>query len=161
MRTRVSRALFAGANMALSCKRPRLFKVFPAEGRRTIRLSTVADADIYEKLGVWRREYDPQTGELVGFRLVGAEVNKVDGDLRSVQTSASITEGEMQMNVCRSRTFGLREEARLTRIKDGELPEDEVERCQAKIRVYPFVGAAKGAVLEAWPLGRGSAGGPC
>jgi hypothetical protein len=138
--------------MATVRRRERDFPVFPNEGRKIIRRTTRAHAEIYEALGIWRREYDGQTGELVGFRLVGAELHKGDADLRSLMTSASISEKEMQLNVGRSRTYGLREVDRMKLIKDGELPEDEVERTQAKVRVYPLIGAAQGDILRAWPL---------
>jgi len=127
------------------------FCVYPSEGRKIVRRTSRADAEIREALGLWRREYDTMTGELLGFRIVGAETNKVDSDLRSIQTSASISEGEMQMNVHCSHTYGLRERDRLELIKAGEFPEDEVERVRAKVRVYPHVGSAKGDILVAWP----------
>lgn len=138
--------------MATSCKRKRAYPLLPNEGRRVIRLTTLADAGLYEQLGVWRRDYDTRTGALLGFRLVGAEVKKVDGDLRSMASCVSIGPREMEMQLMRSRTFGLREEARLQRIKKGLPPEDEVERVQAKNAVYPHVGAKVGGMLEAWPL---------
>lgn len=151
MRTCVWRALFAGGRMATIRKRKKAYPVRPNEGRKIIRLTTVSDAVIYEQLGIWRREYDSQTGELLGFRLVGAELRKVDSDLMSIHSSSAISAGEMQRNLMCSRTHGLREEARMQRIKDGEPPEDQVERTRAKIRVYPFVGAKTGAILDAWP----------
>ena len=125
--------------------------VFPGEGRKVIRRTTQVAAEAYEALGLWRREYDTQTGELQGYRLVRAEIEKVDGNLKSIKTQAGISMKEMELNLCRSQTRGLREIDRLQLIKDGEAPEDEVERIQAKVRVYPFVGAAKGGILQAWP----------
>ena len=133
--------------------RGRRFPVFPSEGRKVIRWSTVADASIYEELGVWRREYDTQTGALDGFRLVGAETNKVDSDLRSIPSVPAIDMASMELYVGKSRTRGLREAERLKLIKNGEAPEDKIERVQAKVRVYRMVGAAKGDILIAWPRG--------
>lgn len=122
--------------------------VFPSEGRKVIRRTTRLDAEKYEAQGLWCREYDTQSGELIGFRLVGAEVNKVDSDLQSTHTTAGISPSEMQLNVCHSRTYGMREVDRLALIKNGDLPEDVVERTQAKVRVYRLVGAAKGDILR-------------
>ena len=137
--------------MTTVCKRKKMYPVLPDEGRKILFRRTAAEAEIYEQLGVWRREYDTQTGELLSFRLVGSEINKVDGNLSSIRGSTSISEGEMRMNTMHSRTFGMREEERLQRIKDGLPPEDEIERTRAKIRVYPLVGSAVGAILHAWP----------
>ena len=66
-------------------------------------------------------------------------------------STAGIADWEMELNLARSRTRGLRELDRMKRIADGEAPEDEVERVQAKVRVYAVVGAARGDILRAWP----------
>jgi len=157
MRTRVWWAFFyftaatKWRRMATVRRRERSFPVFASQGRKVIRRTSRVVAEIYEALGVWRREYDTQTGELIGFRLAGAEIDKVDGDLRSRETGAGICAEEMELNLRRSRTRGLRERDRLKLIKDGEFPEDEVERAQAKVRVYRLVGATQGDILQAWP----------
>lgn len=131
------------------------FKVFAADaGRRVIQRTSEQNALIYEQLGVWRREYDNQTGELIGFRLIGAEVSKVDSDLQHCFTSVAISKTEMEVNAMGKRashTFRLTEPDRLARIKNGLPPEDAAERTLAKVRVYRHVGAAKGDILRAWP----------
>ncbi|UWZ84639.1 hypothetical protein [Occallatibacter riparius] len=128
------------------------FKVYAAEGGfRVIQRTSLANAQLYEALKIWRREYDTVTGAHIGFRVIGAESKKVDSDLRSIQTAAAIDSAEMELNVERSCTAGLPEVLRLKRAKEGRLPEDEVERVQAKIAVYPHVGAAQGDILRVWP----------
>lgn len=128
------------------------FKVFPpGGGYAVIRRVSLQKAESMEAREVFRREYDTETGQLLGFRVVGIEHRKVDSELRSTYTTPGISVGEMEMNVLRSRTYRLNEEKRLQLIKDGEMPEDAIERAQAKIRVYPLVGGAMGAILRAWP----------
>lgn len=127
------------------------FKVFPAGGGyAVIRRVSLQQAEAMEAREVCRRDYDRSTGELLGFRVIGIEHRKMDSELRSTPTTPEISVGEMEMNVLRSRTYRLNEEMRLKLIKDGEMPEDAIERAQAKIRVYPLVGAAKGDILRVW-----------
>jgi hypothetical protein len=132
-----------------------LYKVFSADaGYRLLTRTSLKDALIYEALGVWRREYDKTTGAMLGFRLVGAEINKVDSDLRHVGTTVAISRTEMEVNAAGTRashTFGLREADRLARMKNGMPPEDKAERTMAKVRVYRHVGAALGDILRVWP----------
>jgi hypothetical protein len=108
-------------------------------------------AERLETRGVYRREYCPSTGVLLGFRVVGYEARKIDSDLKSMPSTASISSSEMNLNVERSRTYGMREEERLSRIKSGRDPEDKVERVQAKVRVYAIVGPGKRDILRVWP----------
>ena len=127
-------------------------KVFSAgSGYRVIRCASRAKAEKFEAMGIWRREYDPANGEQLGFRVVGIEDRKMDSELPRTPTVPEITAIEMEMNLMRSRTYRLSEEQRLKLIKDGKMPEDAIERAKAKIRVYPFVGAAKGDILKVWP----------
>jgi hypothetical protein len=151
MRSRVSLALFIWRRMATRRVRACSYPVFPGEGRRVIDRATIQQAEAYELAGIWRREYDTMTGKLVAFRLEGVDGWKMDGDLKTVRSSSTISHGEMELNLLRSRTFMLSEEQRLQLIKDGRAPEDVIERAKAKIRVYVRVGAAKGDILRAWP----------
>lgn len=132
----------------------REFRVFAADCDRVVQRASAQQAEIYERSGVWRRDYDTTTGELKGFRLIGCEHRRVDMDLRSQQTPATLTKAAMETIAgCNgiSRTIGLREDRRLDRIRRGQSPEDQIERDLAKFRVYPHVGAAKGDILRAWP----------
>lgn len=127
-------------------------KVFAAEGGdRIIRRTDLRTAELHEQAGAWRRDYDPRTGVLKGFRIIGVELRRVDSDLRSMHTTASISAAEMETNLGSSRTYGLREDERLERIRQGKPPEDRVERVKAKVRVYAYVGASKGDILRVWP----------
>jgi hypothetical protein len=133
------------------------FNVYATEaGYRRIAKTSLKDAQIYEALGVWRREYDKTTGAHIGFRLIGEESNRVDADLPHSFTSVAISKTEMEINAAGKRsshTFRLTEPDRLARIKNGLPPEDAAERALAKVRVYPYVGAAKGDILRVWPRG--------
>lgn len=108
---------------------------------------------------VLRPEFDQATGALLGYRVLGAEMRRVDADLRSMPSCAAISgpnpktrrPGEMEINCERSRTEGCPEGARLEMAADGLPPEDRVERVRAKVRVYAQVGAAKGDILRVWP----------
>jgi hypothetical protein len=128
------------------------FKIFPAGGGyAVIRRVSRQQAEAMEAREVCRRDYDKVTGELLGFRVIGIEHRKMDSELPRTPTVPEITVVEMEMNLMRSRTYRLSEEQRLRLIKDGKMPEDAIERAQAKIRVYPFVGQAKGDILNVWP----------
>jgi len=131
------------------------FKVFAdGGGYHPIRRTGAEEARLNEALGVWRREYDQQTGRLLGFRLVGAEIDKVDADLPHIGAPVAISRTVMEVTVEGTRashTFGLCERDRLQRIKDGKPPEDWAERQLQKARVYGKVGAARGDILTAWP----------
>ena len=135
-------------------KRARLLPVFKATGFERITRTTIAAAEQFEQRGIWRREYDTVTGELKGFRIDGADVNKVDSDLPHSFTTVAISKTEMEVNAMgmrASHTFRLTEPERLSRIKSGLPPEDAAERTLAKVRVYGQVGAAKGDILRVWP----------
>jgi hypothetical protein len=135
--------------------RPSKFAPLLADsGERTLKMVRIAEAELFEALGVWRRVYDKTSGAFKGFKVVGAEVEKVDANLRHIDTQPTISRTEMEIVAgChgRSKTYGRREFDRLKLIKDGELPEDEIERTLAKFRVYPHVGAAQGDILKVWP----------
>jgi hypothetical protein len=128
--------------------------VFAAAGYKGVDRTTVERAREYEQRGIWRREYDTVTGELKGFRIEGADVNRVDADLAHQFTAIAISKTEMEVNAMGTRashTFRLTEPERLQRMKNGLPPEDAVERTLAKVRCYPHVGASKGDILKAWP----------
>jgi hypothetical protein len=137
--------------MNAAIKRKRSYPVFKATGREIIRRTTLEEAETFEKREIWRREYDVRSGALIGFRVDGVDVNKIDGDLRSMASRTTISAHDMELNVQRSRTFGLREEDRLARVKRGQMPEDEVERVKAKVRVYAVISPAKGDILRVFP----------
>jgi hypothetical protein len=140
--------------MATIRKRVKSYPVFAAQGRRVIDRTTLERADFMERREIWRRVYNTKTGELEAFRIDGADTEKFDQDLPHIETTPTFDETAIERVAgCRgkSRTFGRREFDRLQLIKDGELPEDEIERTIAKFRVYPYVGSAKGSILGAWP----------
>lgn len=127
-------------------------KIFPAGGgMQVVRRISRESAERLEARGAVCREYCPSSGELLGFRVVGLEHRKVDSDLRSMPSTASITAREMQLNASQSHTHGLGEEQRLLRLKNGFAPEDKVERVRAKVRVYAVITSAKGDILRVWP----------
>lgn len=132
-------------------KKCRAYPVFATDGRKIIRRTTRAEGDLLEQAGVWQREYDTLTGALIGYRLVGVSRSRVDADVRSRKTSASITPREMELNVCNSRTQGMSEAARMKRVKDGRQAEDAVERTHAKVAVYRHVTGEVGDILRVWP----------
>jgi len=134
--------------------RPKSYSVLAATGSKVIDRTTLEGAREYEQRGIWRREYDTQTGELRGFRVDGADVTRVDLDLPHMQTTVAISRTEMEVNAFgmrSSHTFRMTEPERLQQAKNGLPPEDMVERTIAKIRVYKLVGAARGDILKAWP----------
>lgn len=157
-------------------------KVFPAEGGfRVLRQTSRERAELQESLGLIRREYDSRSGSLLGFRVVGVELHRIDSDLKSMPSSSSISgpkpsvyrgptvsdadcdedmcagrgarlSGEIEMNALgKSRTWGRSELDRLIRQRNGLAPEDKIERVKAKVRVYALVGPAKGDILRVWP----------
>jgi hypothetical protein len=90
--------------------------------------------------------------------VLGAEMRKVDTDVRSIPSTAGISGpnpathrvGEMELNCERSRTERMREDVR----RQQPVPEDRVERIHAKVRVYARIGPARGDILRVWPRGR-------
>lgn len=108
-------------------------------------------AEQLEALGVYQREYCTITGRQLGFRVIGHEARRVDADLKSMPSTVAISASEMNLNVERSRTYGMREEERLSRIKNGRDPEDKVERVKAKVRVYAIIGPGERDILRVWP----------
>lgn len=151
MNSRLFGTFHLGVRMP-SVSRNRAKRVYPAEGGfQVLTRASVEMGEQHERLGVWRREYDPTTGEWIGYRVIGKEARKVDSDLQTMHSTPSISASEMQINVARSRTAGLTEPHRLERAVAGRLPEDKVERVQAKVRVYAHIGPAKGDILRVWP----------
>ncbi|MDR3741613.1 MAG: hypothetical protein P4L40_21550 [Terracidiphilus sp.] len=135
-----------------SLSKQRAGRVYPAEGGfRVLTRASMEMGEQHERLGIWRREYDPTTGEWIGWRVLGEEARKVDSDLCTMHSTAAISANEMQTNAERSATYGLREEQRLERMASGRQPEDRVERVQAKVRVYAVIGSAQGDILRVWP----------
>lgn len=132
----------------------REFRVFAADCDRVLQRASAQQAEIYERSGIWRREYDGVTGAHIGFRVIGREMRRVDMDLRTMQTPATLTKAAIETIAgCRgsSHTAHLSEADRLERVRNGRAPEDQIERDLAKFEVYPFVGAAQGDILRAWP----------
>src|SRR5690349_7188746 len=78
-----------------------------------------------------RPEFDQVTGALVGYRVLGADMRKVDSDLKSIRTRVMIGPAEMELNLEHSATEGLSEARRREREVNGKPPEDRVERLHA------------------------------
>ncbi len=118
-------------------------------GSQVIRRVELAQAEHMEAAGAWRREYDTLSGRLLGFRLISVEARKVDSDIRTRPSTAGITKSEMERNaLARRRPLGA-----LGRSMPGRenRAESVVARTQAKVIVYPLVGAAAGDILRVWP----------
>jgi hypothetical protein len=105
------------------------------------------DGEKLVREGKVRRVVSEVTLVHIGYQLLPPSQQYVDKDVPSLTSSASISMREMQLNVERSRTEGLPEPERLLL----HVPEDQVERVQAKVLVFPHVGSAPGDVLRAWP----------
>jgi hypothetical protein len=128
--------------------------LYPAEttlGWRVVRMVSLDQGLKKEAEGCWRRVLDPITLGLIGFQLVAAKAERVDRDVPSIHSAAAITAREMELNVSRSRTAGLNEEARDERVAAGFAPEDAAERVQCKVIVYPYVNGERGDILRVWP----------
>jgi hypothetical protein len=135
------------------------FQVFPAEGGfQAIRRESREHAEELVLREILRPEFDQVTGELKGYRVLGAEMRRVDMDVRSIPSTAGISGpnpathrvGEMELNCERSRTERMREDVRCQQ----PVPEDRVERIHAKVRVYARIGPARGDILRVWPRGK-------
>jgi hypothetical protein len=135
------------------------FQVFPAEGGfQAIRRESREHAEQLVMREILRPEFDQVTGELKGYRVLGAEMRRVDTDVRSIPSTAGISGpnpathrvGEMELNCERSRTERMREDVR----RQQPVPEDRVERIHAKVRVYARIGPARGDILRVWPRGK-------
>ena len=131
-----------------------LFGAERSAGVRVIRMVSLEEGLKAEARGAWRRKYDPMTRMLIGFELLGSAEQAGDRDLKSLHSSASISRREMELNVERSRTAGLTEERRLERAANHQLPEDQVERVQCKVLVYPVINGKSGDILRVWPRSR-------
>jgi hypothetical protein len=129
-----------------------VFGAYTTLGWRVVRHCTRARGESMVEQGEWRRVYSQESGDLLGYQLVGPDRStKGDYDLLSTHAPAAISVSEMQVNAgChgRSRTWGMSEDRRLER-RD---PEDAIERTMAKVAVWPFVGPRKGDVVRAWKL---------
>lgn len=131
-------------------KRLLLFSDNTTLGWRVLRTITREEGERRVGRGVMRQVLDPMTRNLIGYQILGESERRGDQDLTSFATTASISLREMQINAGehgRSRTAGLREPERALR----DEPEDEVERIQRKVMVFPHVGAAQGDILRVWP----------
>ena len=127
-------------------------KLFPQYGGfRVVRCYSHEYAEQMCARELWDPEFDSVSGELLGYRIAGGARAKVDTDLRTRRTDTGISPCEMQLNVEHSQTYGLRESARLERLKAGLDAEDDAERVQAKVRVYRDVTPERGSILKAWP----------
>ena len=101
--------------------------------------------------GTAERVYDSIYGH-IGFRLVQPQP-KTDNALPTIETATVITEDESLTNAGahfrhgRSRTKGMREDLRLSRVhsRSGKMlpAEDFVERATEKIRLWPVIGDTK------------------
>jgi hypothetical protein len=119
-------------------------------GWRIVRSIHPREGRLGVECGRMREVREQFTNKLLGYQILGASEQRGDVDLPSLSSSASISLREMQLNsgeAGSSRTRGLSEDRRLMR----KVPEDAVERAERKIQVFPFVGAAKGDILRAWP----------
>lgn len=135
-------------------KRYMLFPADTSRGWRVVRMVSLAQGLRKVDDGVWREERDPVSCELIGFRILGAAAAAGDREVKSLASSASITSREMQINAgCmgRSQTAWLDEIARQERAAARRLPEDRVERVQAKVAVYAAIGSKRGDILRVWP----------
>lgn len=132
-------------------KKVLLFAAGP--GMRVIRKVEMDQAARMEAAGAWLPVFDGMTARLEGYRVVGDAERKVDADVRSRQTAATITRGVMERNAMATRlTLGqIGRTARFLEKQDGRRPESSMLRDQAMVLVYAQVGAAKGDVLRAWP----------
>lgn len=127
-------------------------RVFAADGGfQVIRRETREHAELLVMQEMLRPEFDQRTGELLGYRVLGAELRKVDSDMRSMRSSITISAAEMELNCERSRTEKSSEAWRRKLEAKGFPPEDRVERVRAKVRVYAVIGGAKGDILRVWP----------
>lgn len=138
-----------------------LGKKYPVrgDGRMVLLRCSLEEGDLYERAGMWRREYDSVSGRMLGYRVVGIDLDRGDEDLRIAHVRPTLGGpnpktgriGDIELCLFRSRTFGLPEFRRQQLIDRGYAPEDRVERVRANSRVYREVGAAKGDILRVWP----------
>lgn len=126
--------------------------VFPAGGGFTaIRHEKRDRAEHLVLREMLRPEFDQATGELKGYRVLGADMRKVDSDVKSIRTRVMLGPAEMQMNLARSATEGMSEERRRQREANGKPAEDAVERLHVKVTILPWVGPERGDILRVWP----------
>ncbi len=137
--------------MPVRCKGDRKFVLTDSLGRKVIRRVTAVQAQPYLDSGAWRAERDESTGVLIRYCLVSVDRAKGDVALRTRPTCAAISRREMELNLGRSRTAGMSGDAREKLAASGRAPEDDVERVQAKVRVWPHVSGGPGDILRVWP----------
>ena len=101
--------------------------------------------------GVWREKFN-ESCELEGFEIISISDLKGDEAIETLPGSqASILEHEIYANAGldgNSETAHLCEDLRLSRAKG---PEDSIERAEQKVKVWPWIDGAPGAILRAWP----------
>ncbi|MFZ0663466.1 MAG: hypothetical protein WAM66_12290 [Acidobacteriaceae bacterium] len=103
--------------------------------------------------GLMRRVLDA-AGNHIGYQPVTSAAARMDLDVPSQPSPASISAGEMRINAEEeSATAGMAGHRRDERMAAGRAPEDRVERVIRKVQVYAHVGAAKGDILRVWPAG--------
>lgn len=147
--TPAATVLLFGANTTLGWRVSR--RISRLEGERGV------------ERGAFREVLDETSGALIGYQMIAEAEMAGDRDLPSLQSAASISDREMRMNAGElgpSRTAGLPEAKRLERAERRDeqtgqhlhlAPEDEIERAQMKVRVFPKLGAARGDILRVWP----------
>jgi hypothetical protein len=128
-----------------------LFPSDVAAGWRVIRMVSRLEGELKVNEGVWRHRFDPNTTQLIGYQILGSEALRGDLDLASLPSTPAIAVWEMELNAERSRTAGLPDIRRQERVAAHLPPEDEVERVQAKVFVFPRIGAARGDILRVLP----------
>jgi hypothetical protein len=126
--------------------------VFPGDGSfRELRRERRERAEQLVLRELLRPEFDTKSGALIGYRVLGVELRKVDTDLKSIRTRVLPGAAEMQLNLERSATEGLSERMRREREANGKDPEDRVERLHATLAVLPYIRDVKGDIRRLWP----------
>jgi hypothetical protein len=119
-------------------------------GWRVVRTISFEEGERREAAGSLRRVNDSISGNHIGYQIVPTSERRGDRDLPSLSSTASISQREMEINAGEgghSRTAGMTEERRL----EQRVPEDRIERVQAKVAVYAYVTGKSGSILEVWP----------
>lgn len=148
-------------NKAFADLKP-LFRAQTTLGWSVARNISDADGRRGVASGSMREVFDEITHLCIGYQMLAVSEQRGDQDLPSVTSTASISRFEMEVNaglLGRSRTAGLTEAQRLERAaqrdeRSGEYltPEDVVERVQAKVLIFPHIGAERGDILRVLPL---------
>lgn len=128
-----------------------LYHTDTALGWRRLRRIRHVQGERKVALGLMRRVMD-QAGNHIGYQPIAPAAARVDMDVKSQPSSASISLREMRLNAeAMSRTMGLPAHRRDERIANGRAPEDLAERVQRKVQVFVHVTAVKGDILRVWP----------